>query len=440
MADDRTLRAARARTSAWLSRPPRVLCLSPFFAPSANAEAFCGAKVGLALLKAGVDFSAVSVDYSGHAKFTTDSSGLWSTLVRHTTAVPPAGGTPKLLSAPLGFRYGTLEWSRWVHAVVRLAVARHRERPFDVIYSRGLPNIAHVAAYWMRRASGLPWIANFNDPWDLEGAHLLPHHRKQRKRTLNSRVSDFWMRRVMRSADVITFPCARLRDYHLRLAPARGQCLVIPHIGLRADRAEAVRAFSLVHAGSLGAGESTRRDSTVSLLRALREFLNLRPTARSACRLVLVGPEDRPTLQLASELGVADVVSCTGRVSYEESLRRMTQAAVCLLVEGNMPEGIYLPSKFPDYIQNGKPVIALSPAVGTIADLVPTRGVNVVPVNSPDLIQREINRHYELYAAGELESYRPTAELQGQYAPAAIGARLRELFTELSARSEPVRR
>jgi glycosyltransferase involved in cell wall biosynthesis len=437
MADDRPL--FDARTSASRSKSPRVLCLSPSFAPIAGAEAFCGAKVGLALLQAGVDFSALSVDYAGHPRFLTDPSSLWLALDRHTTAVPPAGDTAKLLSVPLGFRYGVLEWSRWVHAVVRLAVARHRERPFDVIYSRGLPNIAHVAAFWTRRVSGLPWIANFNDPWDLEGAHLMPQYREQRKRTLKLRVSDFWMRRVMSSADVLTFPCDRLRDYHLRLAPVRGQCRVIPHIGVRADRAEAVQAFSLVHAGNLGAGESTRRDSTVSLLRALRDFLNRRPTARSACRLVLVGPEDRSTLQLAGELGLADVVSCTGRVSYEESLRRMAQAAVCLLVEGDMPEGIYLPSKFADYIQNGKPVIALSPAVGTIADLVPTRGVSVVPVNDPDSIQREISRHYELHTAGALESCRPTAELQSHYASATIGARLRELCAELSVRARPER-
>ncbi|MGE3803663.1 MAG: glycosyltransferase [Gemmataceae bacterium] len=413
------------------SKAPRVLCISPFFAPLANAEAFSGGKVGLALLEAGLDFSAVSIDYTGHTKFSTDRSSTWSALACSTTAVPPTGHITKLLSVPLGFRYGVLEWSRWVHAVVRIALARHRERPFDVIYSRGLPNVAHVAAYWTRHASGLPWIANFNDPWDLKGAHLLPQHRKRRKRALKPRVSEFWMHRVMGSADVLTFPCARLRDYYLRLAPARGQCSVIPHIGLRADRAETVQAFSLVHAGNLGAGETTRRDSTVSLLRALRGFLNHHANARSACRLVLVGPEDRPTLELAGELGLADIVSCTGLVSYEESLRRMAQAAVCLLVEGSMPEGIYLPSKFPDYVRNGKPVIALSPAAGTISDLLPTRGVNVVPVDNPDLIQRQITTHYELYAAGELESCRPTAELQNRYAPATIGAALLEVCAEV---------
>jgi glycosyltransferase involved in cell wall biosynthesis len=412
----------------------RVLCVSPFFAPIANAEAFCGAKVALALAEAGVELSVISVDYAAHPKYKPDPSGLWGRLREVAKAIPPDGGRSKSLSIPLGLRYLTPEWSRWVHATVGEALRQHRAKPFDVLYSRGLPNIAHVATYWIARALRVPWVANFNDPWDLEGAHLLPQDRHKRKRTAKQRASEWWMQRVMQSADVLTFPCARLRDYHLRLAAARGRCEVIPHIGWPADQTEEARDFRLVHAGNLGAGESTRRNSTVSLLRAMRSFFGARPAARSRVSLVLVGPEDRATLALAEELGLAANVACTGRVSYEESLRRMRMATVCLLVEGSMPEGIYLPSKFPDYVQNGKPVVALSPLVGTIADLLPARGLTVVHVEDSAGIEASLARHYDAFVAGTISELGPADELRHGYGSAQVGQRLAELFEALAPR------
>ncbi len=415
---------------------PRVLCLSPFFAPLANAEAFCGSKVALHLLEAGVDLTVLDVDYTGHPKFSVDPSTLWKPLERITTSIPPHGGRPKFFSIPLGIRYGTPEWSRWIRAAVATARRLHRERPFDLIYSRSLPNVAHIAAYWVARAIGRPWVANFNDPWDLEGAHLLPQDRENRKRTLALRISESWMRRVMRTANILTFPCARLRDYHLRLARPRGECVVVPHIGFHTRGEKSSGQFHLVHAGNLEAGESSRRNTTTGLLKAFRSFLDRCPEAHKSSRLLLVGPEDRATLALAQELGLSPHVSCTGRLSYFESLQRIASATVCLLVEGNMSEGIYLPSKFADYIQSRKPVIALSPSVGTIEDLSPRTGVTRVNVDDPQGIESAIARHYDAFAAGQLASLEPGEDLVRQYDGVRIGNLLRSLCADLAGRSQ----
>ena len=43
-----------------------------------------------------------------------------------------------------------------------------------------------------------------------------------------------------------------------------------------------------------------------------------------------------------------------------------------------MKEGIFLPSKFADYVSRGKPVLCLSPKVGVINDLVSEYGGGVV--------------------------------------------------------------
>ena len=64
-----------------------------------------------------------------------------------------------------------------------------------------------------------------------------------------------------------------------------------------------------------------------------------------------------------------------GHTDYEESLKYIQSATACLLVEGDMAEGIFLPSKAIDYISARKPILALSPAVGVVADLASGGGI-----------------------------------------------------------------
>jgi hypothetical protein len=113
----------------------------------------------------------------------------------------------------------------------------------------------------------------------------------------------------------------------------------------------------------------------------------------------------------------------------------MASATVCLLVEGNMSEGIFLPSKFPDYIQAGRPVIALSPPIGTIADLSSHQGVTQVSVADPEAIEAAIACHYDAFATGGMASLEPSRELRQEYDGARIGRQLQELFAGLSTRS-----
>ncbi len=416
-------------------RPLRILCLSPFFAPLANAEAFCGSKIALHLLDAGIDLTVFDVDYTGHRKFSRDTSPMWQPLESVTVSTPSDGATTKLFSIPFGVRFLSPDWPRWMAAVLKKARRIHRERPFDVIYSRSLPNIAHIAAYWVARAIRCPWIANFNDPWDLEGTRLHPQDCDKRRKSLEVLVSEFWLRRVMMSADVLTFPNSRLRDYHLRLARPKGECFVVPHVGHCSKPVKASEYFDLTHAGNLGAGESTRRDSTKCLLRGVRAFLDRRPEAQSIFRLLLVGKEDLPTVELAEKLGLKRYVSCTGQLSYSKSLERMAAAPVCLLVEGKIAEGIYLPSKFADYVQSGKPVIALSPSTGTIADVAHLRGVTRVSVDDSVAIESAIDRHYDAFTRGSLEDFEPAQELRLRYDGATIARQLRDLFVGVLAES-----
>ncbi|MBU1053738.1 MAG: glycosyltransferase [Proteobacteria bacterium] len=396
--------------------PIKILFISPFFAPLSNAEAFCNGKMVNQLLEDGFEVKVLSVDYGGHNKFSYDQSDIWNPLKPVTIKIPPHANTNKYFSPFLGLHYKTINWARWINAVILKVSHLHRIHQFHIIYSRGLPNVAHIAGYWVTRKLGIKWIANFNDPWDLEATHLMPQQRHLRKKNISSFVYDRWFQIVMKKADLITFPCERLRDYHLQMVNSPVNCSIIPHIGVSGNDLSDPKTFYLIHAGSLGSGESTRHGATYELLAGFKRFLDHYPESESyATKLLLVGKSDPLTIHIIKEMKLDTVVSFTGWVNYSESIKYIAKASVCILVEGMMPEGIYLPSKLADYIVSRKPVIALSPTVGTISDLSRFKGITRVNVDDQKSIERAIAFHFEAFKNQQLSTLSPCDELINKF-------------------------
>jgi hypothetical protein len=284
----------------------------------------------------------------------------------------------------------------------------HQQKPFDLVVSRAFPWFAHIPGYWVASALGLPWVANFNDPWDFRPFISNPANSKSWNVSSNL---NWWMRRTIAGADLVTFPCQRLGDYCLRGMPHRSEARVVHHIGAASGHASANGSdFVIVHAGKLGMSELTARPAN-SLLEGLARFLQECPDAKERTRLLLVGPEDAATMALMNTLGLAPFVKWGGVVSYERSLEHIAEASVCVLVEGDYPEGIFLPSKLCDYVVARKPVLALSPEAGTLNDLAEAGGIERVSPQDSARVSAVLKRYYQAFVAGTLAEHAPAESL-----------------------------
>jgi glycosyltransferase involved in cell wall biosynthesis len=162
-------------------------------------------------------------------------------------------------------------------------------------------------------------------------------------------------------------------------------------------------------------------------------FLGDVPDARERVILTLVGPEDKSTMKRVRALGLEGIVVSVGQTNYQESLRYIHSANVCLLVEADIPEGIFLPSKLVDYISARKPVLALSPRVGEIADLVPGGGITRVDAGDAPGIRDAIRVLYEDFRKGTLALRSPSDAQVEQFSPELVGKRFLETVRELVA-------
>ena len=120
----------------------RILVVSPFFPPSAMAEAYVSAKFVQTLLHMGHHVQVITCRDS----WATDSSVMWSDLEQIVLDVPAPTGRSKVKRILHGIRYRTNSFTAWVPDMIKAARSLHQKFSFDLILSRALPWRAHWQA------------------------------------------------------------------------------------------------------------------------------------------------------------------------------------------------------------------------------------------------------------------------------------------------------
>jgi glycosyltransferase involved in cell wall biosynthesis len=280
----------------------------------------------------------------------------------------------------------------WIGAASRAAGRLAAERRFDVLVSFAQPWSDHLIGLRVRRATGLPWVAHFSDPWT--DSPYLRGHRWQRR---------IWERMeadVVRHADALVFVNEQTAERVMRKYPDewRRKSHVLPHGYDCSDRSSAAPAvpgdlvaqafrpdkggrLSIVYTGRFYDGIRTPEP----LLRAVAALGRRRRLAHEL-HVTFVGTPVVSHRQLASALGLDDVVEFTGRVPFADSSRRANDADVLLIIDAPADESLFLPSKLVDYLPAGKPILALTPPRGASADLVRALGYPVIlPDDEPGI-------------------------------------------------------
>ena len=265
----------------------------------------------------------------------------------------------------------------WIGAASRAARRLAAEQRFDVLVSFAQPWSDHLAGLRVHRATGLPWVAHFSDPW-TDSPYLRGRGWQRR----------LWLRMeadVVRHADALVFVNQQtaervMRKYREEL---RRKAHVVPH-GFGADTTPhaadnrlAPRADDRVHLVYTGRFYDGIR-TPESLLRALATLARRRPL-KSELSLTLVGTPVGAHQRLASSLRLEHVVEFTGRLSFAESARIAAGADVLLLIDAPSDDSLFLPSKLVDYLPMCKPILGLTPVHGASADLLRSLGYPIVP-------------------------------------------------------------
>ncbi len=405
---------------------------APAFAPFANPEAIVNSKLALAFLKAGYDVDIITRNLSEESSYNYGSGWVspWNLLQNHThiIAYPDNARSHRFVDTALSaIRTGyPIHGCRWAQHAFERASELHAQNPFDVVLSRALPDSAHLPAELFARNSGLPWIANWND---ASGSKNLPPYGAG----LSGRLGFFehkLVRTVAQRADVLTFPSERLKKYICHYLPegSLDRSITIPHAALHSKcvASEHSGTFTLCHAGHLSAQRNPR-----NFLEGFAQFVH-HGAEKPKAKFRIIGILDGNVLEVAEQLGVAGYVEHIGSLTYEATLQNLHRADVNVIIEAPLLEGVYFPAKFVDYVQVGRPILAVTPAEGEVNDLLSLHGggISVDCTSSPD-ISAALHRLHNHWLQGNLNHAFSSDRLYPYFAPEKIVSYYAKLFSKL---------
>ncbi len=408
----------------------KILLFAPAFAPYMGSESLVTSKLVLVLRQAGCEVDVFTRRefelYTNHWELP------WTELQNCTQELVPPSRPRRLLllerianALALGYPVAGLRWAS-------LAVARGRkmltEKRYDVLLSRSPPEIGHLPALILARETGLPWVANWNDP--PMGAWPAPY---ENGNPMVQWVHGRLARQVLQNASVSTFPSERLAQHicrHFDFTPPSTPA-IIPHAALpnlpTAPARERNDVFRLCHAGKLCNARDPR-----PFLDGVRQFLASERPPSGGFLLEQIGHADRDLQVLSREYGIEGAVHSTGPMAYLATMQRLAQSDVNVLVEAPCQEGIFLPGKIVDYSQTSRPILAVSPRNGTVNDLIQNQGGGIAADTcSAESVADALTKLYQSWKMDQLEKTYCSTDLGRPFQPKAIVDCYRTIFQQL---------
>ncbi|QDU41917.1 D-inositol-3-phosphate glycosyltransferase [Symmachiella dynata] len=255
----------------------------------------------------------------------------------------------------------------WVSPAVATGKRMIREHNPQAIMTSGPPHSIHLIGRRLKLATGLPWVADFRDPW----ARRPWGHKKQNPWGQN--LYPWFERRCVETADRVILNTEAMADDFRRFYPQwESKFLAIPNgcDGHLVERIEqllgeiparsAAEPLTLTHAGSL----YRERDP-----RPLIEAIALLNQRGIAIRFEQIGncsgDFNIPTFLRDHDCG--EYVSLTPPVPRDEALRRMAAADLLLLIQPGTD--LQIPGKLFEMLPFRKPILAVAHA-GATADVI----------------------------------------------------------------------
>lgn len=304
-----------------------------------------------------------------------------------TDLMDPGPRLRRWITAVLRFPNGDLGF---LAPAVRAALDPGAARP-DAVYTTGPPITSHLVGLAVHALGGVPWIAEYRDPWTVEGVPLRPPH----LRSAATDALERWLERrglaaaaeVVAVSEGIASELAPVRRALGRPEPrlARNG---IPELLPAAEPPSGEGPLRLLHLGNLYGF----RDPT-PLLAALADLCEERGWGPADLRVDFVGDTPRPGVRaLAERSSAGRLVRFHEWVDHATGQALLREADVLVLLAQRQP--LQVPNKLYEYLGVRKPILAFADRDGETARMLERAGGHAVvgPEDPPAAVREAVAR------------------------------------------------
>ncbi len=277
----------------------------------------------------------------------------------------------------------------WLPFAVAGALQAHRREPFDAVYSTSFPITGHLIAATFKRLTGVPWVAEFRDPWRGNVlAPRLPWFQRQLQVKLE--------RWIVRSADrVVCVTPTLTRMYQERYPAADVQTLTNGY-----DRSESTTdggsrvpdgRFRIVYTGTLD-----RPGELEVFLAGVDRLVARRPELGGRLEVVFYGLMSEACRAIArrytEEGHLHGVVRIAGLVARTVALAAVAEGDAALVLLGSAPGmELFVGGKVYDYLGQNRQILAMIPP-GDARDVLAGLGWGVIADPTPESVEDAVER------------------------------------------------
>ena len=237
--------------------------------------------------------------------------------------------------------------TEWFPFAAPRALALAREGRFDVVVSSFEPGVNHLLGWLLKRRTGMPWLADFGDPWINQNTPAW-------RRGIDVAIE----RRLLANIDAASVTTEDLAAIYETQYPHLSPVHVVPQgfdpdlfAAVEAERPSDSGALNLVYTGTLYP-ELRSPSAVFSALRLLRrKGMNVRLTVAGRVPLSVVDE--------TSGGGELDgVVRFLGVVAHKRALALQKGADVLLHLD-NRGADLQMPGKLYEYVGARRPILVI---------------------------------------------------------------------------------
>ena len=284
----------------------------------------------------------------------------------------------------------------WIKPSVKSLTNYLKTHKVDALVSTGPPHTMHRIALGVKRNTGLPWLADFRDPWtniDFYNELMLTQwaDRKHHRQELS----------VLKEADEIVVISRSMKTDFLKIYDRNYTVITngfdaedVAEVGATLDT-----KFSIAHIGTM-----VKTRNPQSLWAALNTLVRDMPGFDDALEIKLVGSVD---FSVMDSIEKADLTKFVNRIAYlphSEVVKVQQQSQVLLLLINDTPNAkVILPGKFFEYMAANRPILCIGPLDGDAAKVISdVKAGIVVEKDNQEEIQKVIREFYQKFKNGEL--------------------------------------
>jgi len=276
----------------------------------------------------------------------------------------------------------------WIRPSVKYLSRYLKENPVDALFTNGPPHSTHMIAYGVKKNTGIPWHSDFQDPWTQ-----VDYFPQLMLNPVSKKIHAAMEQRIFRFADKITI-CSDTWKTDLESIGAKDVGVIV--WGYDEDDFKNISVslspkFTLSHFGSLGPDRNAK-----TLWKALSVLANEEKEFAEDLEIELVGFIGHAIVDDIASLGLSANLKLSSHISRDETLRRMCQSQVLLLILNDMPNvNGRLPGKLFEYLASRRPALVIGPAASDASKIV--HSVNAGYTCEFEDLEKTISTVKELY-------------------------------------------